>query len=112
AERLECPLSIHGTRGDSAQIGANTLQTFSEVHTFAFPVGILLQFTSVIFQGVHVRFPNLRLAFLEAGASWLPYWLDRMDEHWELRGDIESPSLKKKPSQVVRESQVYFSVEA
>jgi predicted TIM-barrel fold metal-dependent hydrolase len=61
---------------------------------------------------VPVRFPKLRLAFLEAGASWIPYWLDRMDEHWELRGDVESPLLKKKPSDTVRESRIYFSLEA
>lgn len=112
AERLNVPLSIHGTRGSTHQIGADSLSTFSEVHTYAFAVGILLQFTSVIFQGVPVRFPRLRLAFLEAGATWIPYWLDRMNEHWELRGDIESPLLKKKPSQVVQESPIYFSLEA
>ena len=31
-------------------------------------------------------------------------WLDRMDEHWELRGEVESPLLKKKPSEIVREA--------
>ena len=59
-----------------------------------------------------MRFPKLRSAFLEIGATWLPYWLDRMDEHGELRGEFEAPHLKKKPSEVVRESPVYFSLEA
>jgi hypothetical protein len=66
----------------------------------------------MIFQGVPVRFPKLRIAFLEIGATWLPYWLDRMDEHWELRGEFEAPHLKKKPSEVVRESPIYFSLES
>jgi predicted TIM-barrel fold metal-dependent hydrolase len=82
------------------------------MHTYAFPAGLLLQFTSVIFQGVPVKFPKLRIAFLEAGCTWLPYWLDRMDEHWELRGEVEAPLLTKRPSELVRESPVYFSVEA
>jgi predicted TIM-barrel fold metal-dependent hydrolase len=73
---------------------------------------MLLQFTSVIFQGIPVLFPNLRLAFLEIGVSWLPYYLDRMDEHWEKRAEYEAPLLKKKPSDVVRESKIYFSIEA
>jgi predicted TIM-barrel fold metal-dependent hydrolase len=110
AERLDVPLSIHGNRSSSAEVGA--VRTFAEVHCYTFPVGIFLHFTSMIFQGVPVRFPKLRLAFLEIGASWLPYWLDRMDEHWELRGEFEAPHLKKKPSEVVRESPVYFSLEA
>jgi predicted TIM-barrel fold metal-dependent hydrolase len=112
AQRLDVPLSIHGTRGSSAEIGAGTLRSFSEVHTFAFAAGVLLQFTSVIFRGVPVRYPGLRLAFLEAGSTWLPYWLDRMDEHWERRGEMETPWLTKKPSDVVRESPIYFSLEA
>jgi hypothetical protein len=112
AQRLDVPLSVHGNRSSSAEVGAGALRTFAEVHCYTFPVGIFLHFTSIIFQGVPVRFPKLRLAFLEIGASWLPYWLDRMDEHWELRGEFEAPHLKKKPSEVVRESPVYFSLEA
>jgi len=87
------------------------LSTFAEVHSYAFPVGILLQFTSIVCQGLPVRFPKLKLAFLEIGATWLPYYLDRLDEHWEKRGEIEMPLLKKKPSDLVRESKLYFSVE-
>ena len=86
--------------------------TFAEVHTVAFPVGIFQQFTSMIFQGVLERFPKLRVAFLEIGCTWLPYWLDRMDEHWEKRGKIETPDLKRPPSECVRDRPVYFSVEA
>ena len=87
-------------------------ETFAEVHTVAFPVGIFQQFTSILFQGVPERFPKLRLAFLEIGCTWLPYWLDRMNEHWELRGNVETPDLKRPPSEVVRDRPMYFSVEA
>jgi predicted TIM-barrel fold metal-dependent hydrolase len=73
------------------------------VHAYAFPVGLLLQFTSVVCQGLPVRFPKLKLAFLEIGATWLPYYLDRLDEHWEKRAKHEMPLLKKKPSELVRE---------
>jgi uncharacterized protein len=112
AERLGCPLAIHGSRTGAYQIGATGFKTFSEVHTYAFPVGILLHFTSIINNGVPLKFPKLRLGFLEIGATWLPYWLDRMDEHWEMRGKFESPNLTKKPSDVVRESPIYFSLES
>jgi hypothetical protein len=37
---------------------------------------------------------KLRFAFLEIGATWLPYYLDRLDEHWEKRAVIEMPLLK------------------
>ena len=38
----------------------------------SFPVGIFVQFSNIIFQGVPERFPKLRLAFLEIGCTWLP----------------------------------------
>src|ERR1044071_2563053 len=111
AERLDVPLSIHGNRSASAEVGAGALRTFAEVPTYAFPVGMFLHFTSMIFQGVPVRFPKLRIAFLEIGATWLPYYLDRLDEHWEKRAEVEMPLLKQKPSELVRKSNIYFSIE-
>jgi len=112
AARLGVPLIVRGTPSHSDNVGSASFTTFNEVHTYAIPAGLMLQFTSMIFHGVPVRFPGLRLAFLEAGASWLPYWLDRMDAHWEMRGEVETPHLKKRPSDVVRESAIYVSVEA
>ena len=112
AEKLGAVLGIHGSRSNSHEIGASGLATFAEVHAYAFPVGLLLQFTSVVCQGLPVRFPKLKLAFLEIGATWLPYYLDRLDEHWEKRAKHEMPLLKKKPSELVRESKIYFSLEA
>ncbi|HUC97609.1 MAG TPA: amidohydrolase family protein [Candidatus Polarisedimenticolaceae bacterium] len=111
AEKLGAVLGIHGTRNTSRELGTSGLATFSEVHSYAFPVGILLQFTSMVCQGLTIRFPKLKLAFLEIGATWLPYYLDRLDEHWEKRGEYEMPLLKTKPSDVVRQSKMYFSVE-
>ena len=112
AQRLNVPLCIHGSRSPSTDIGGDRLATFAEVHAYGFTVGILLQFTSMMCQGVPVRFPGLRLAFLENGATWLPYYLDRLDEHWEKRGEIEMPHLTKKPSEVFRESPIYVSIES
>jgi Predicted metal-dependent hydrolase of the TIM-barrel fold len=111
AERCGAVLGIHGTRSWSRELGAEGLNTFAEVHAYAFTAGILLQFTSMICQGVPLRFPKLRCAFLEIGATWLPYYLDRLDEHWEKRAEVEMPLLKEKPSDLVRKSEVYFSIE-
>ena len=63
-------------------------------------------------QSSPVRFPKLNLAFLEIGATWLPFYLDRLDEHWEKRGHVDMPHLKKKPSEVFRDSRVKVSLEA
>ena len=112
AEELGVVMGIHGTRHFSREVGTSGLATFSEVHAYGFPAAIMMQFTSIVCQGLPVRFPKLKLAFLEIGATWLPYYLDRLDEHWEKRGTYEMPLLKKKPSDLVRESSIYISLEA
>jgi hypothetical protein len=73
---------------------------------------MMLHFTSIMWNAVPLRFPKLKLAFLEIGATWLPYYLDRMDEHWELRGEVEAPHLTMKPSALFKQSPLYLSLEA
>jgi predicted TIM-barrel fold metal-dependent hydrolase len=36
-----------------------------------------------VLDGALARHPDLRVAFLESGTGWLPYWLHRLDEHQE-----------------------------
>ena len=51
AEKCGAVLGIHGTRSWSREFGAEGLNTFAEVHAYAFTAGILLQFTSMISPG-------------------------------------------------------------
>ena len=61
--------------------------------------------------GVLERFPGLRVAFLEANCSWVPYLLWRLDEHYEHREHRVKISLPKKPS-VYFKDQCFVAVEA
>jgi predicted TIM-barrel fold metal-dependent hydrolase len=47
--------------------------------------------------GILHRFPKLKVAFLEAGVGWLPFWLERLDEHWELTPE-QAPGIDRQPS--------------
>jgi len=111
AEEVGAAICVHGTRHWAHEVGAGILRTFSEVHSYAFPAGIMLHFTSVLANGIPLRFPKLRMAFLEVGATWLPYYLDRIDEHWEKRGHVDMPLLKGKPSEVFKTSSINVSIE-
>lgn len=111
AEKCGTTIGIHGTRHWAHEWGAAKLKTFAEVHCYAFPAGVICNFTSVLAQGLTKRFPKLRVGFLEIGATWLPYYLDRMDEHWEKRAEEEMPLLGKKPSDAFRESSLKVSIE-
>ena len=66
---------------------------------FAQPIEQMLALGSFCGGGVLARHPKLRVAFLEANCSWLPWLLWRLDEAWELDGDVFAPDLKMKPSE-------------
>ena len=53
----------------------------------------------LVMGGVLERFPGLRVAFLEANCSWVPHWLWRMDEHYEVRGATIKEKLPVPPSE-------------
>jgi predicted TIM-barrel fold metal-dependent hydrolase len=60
------------------------------------------QLTSMISEGVFDQFPTLRVAFLEAGFTWLPAHMWRFDKEWRnLRRLV--PWVKRAPSEYIRE---------
>lgn len=60
--------------------------------------------------GLMDRFPKLRIGLLEAGHSWLPFWMTRMDEQarFHTKG---LPSLKMLPSEYVKTGRYFQSIE-
>ena len=48
--------------------------------------------------GVCERYPELRLAFLEANGGWVVPWLERLDHHFEIF-PWDVPGLRLKPSE-------------
>jgi len=109
AERLDAVLAVHGA--PSKGFGFDFFDTFIKAHTLEHPFAVLIQFTSMIYDGVFERFPKLRVAFLECGVGWVPYMMDRMDEEFERRGARWCPYLRRTPSEVIRGGNLYFSCE-
>jgi hypothetical protein len=71
----------------------------------------MIALSVIVGEGVLDRFPKLRFVFLEAGCGWLPYWFERMDEHYEVLG-VQLPALKSEPSKLLERGQLFFSCEA
>jgi hypothetical protein len=111
AQRLDTMLGIHASGSHLGGAGVDLFPRFIQAHTCSHAFGQMRQLTSIVFEGVPERFPDVRLAFLEAGCGWAPYWMERMDDEYGKRA-AEAPVLKRKPSDYVRGGRVFFSCEA
>jgi predicted TIM-barrel fold metal-dependent hydrolase len=108
-QRLNVPLCVHNRRAGPA--GEKRFDSFLFMHTIGRPVETFIQFAGLIYGGVAEQFPKLRVAFLECGVGWVPYWMERMDEEWEKRGKVEAPLCKHKPSDYVKRGNWFFAME-
>jgi len=79
-------------------------------HMIAHPFGQMAVMMDLIAGGVLDRHPGLRVGFFESGLGWVPYWLDRLDQHKRVMGR-HTPWLKRMPSEIFRE-QCFVSMEA
>jgi predicted TIM-barrel fold metal-dependent hydrolase len=52
--------------------------------------------------GLHERFPKLKVCWVESGLAWVPFLMQRLDNEWMMRSS-EVPLLKRKPSDYMRE---------
>jgi predicted TIM-barrel fold metal-dependent hydrolase len=105
-------VGIHGSFGSrmpSFSTGRYRENVFYD-HMIAHPFGQMAVVMDMIAGGVLDRFPTLRVGFFESGLGWIPYWLDRLDEHFTVMGH-HTPWLKRKPSEIFRE-QCFVSMEA
>jgi uncharacterized protein len=55
---------------------------------------------SMVFEGLFERYPTLRVVCVEAGYTWLPTFLWRMDADWKALGR-ETPWVKRAPSDYI-----------
>ena len=93
-EDLEVPLGFHESSSTAGrQIGDNFEPNFMLRRVVAQPMEQMLGLVSLCSGSVLARYPKLRVAFLEANCTWLPWLLWRLDEGWEREGDVWAKDL-------------------
>jgi predicted TIM-barrel fold metal-dependent hydrolase len=110
-EELDVPLCFH--EGGSVllpQIGTDRFEPHAFWHCCTHPMEQQLAMVAMLMGGVAERHPDLRIAFLECGAGWLPYWMWRMDEHVE-EEHVDFGSLSLMPSEYVAR-QCFVSIDS
>jgi predicted TIM-barrel fold metal-dependent hydrolase len=94
-------LAVHeglGVRGGPT-IGADRFPGFALRHLCSHPMEQMAAAASLLLDGALERHPGLRVAFLESGTAWLPYWLTRLDQHRSWLHDGECKDLRLAPSE-------------
>jgi predicted TIM-barrel fold metal-dependent hydrolase len=111
-ERLGVPLATHEGAGVHLnQFGRDRYDKLFKLHMVCHAVENMGACLDLIVGGVLERHPTLRCVFLESGAGWAPWWLERMDEHFEgYFGPREAPYLRMKPSEYFKR-QCFISTE-
>jgi len=81
AEKLGCALAVHGGCHDNT--GLDNADPFAVTRGLGHAFTVAASFGGMIFAGIFDRFPNLRVAYLEAGAAWLLMAIERLEEGYE-----------------------------
>jgi predicted TIM-barrel fold metal-dependent hydrolase len=92
------PLLLHeATTMNVPEAGLDRFSNYLYLHAITQPHEHQMACTALICGGVLERHPGLRVAFFETGAGWVPYWLERLDQHLRYWGHASLP-LPLRPS--------------
>lgn len=99
------PVAIHpGTEGagiTGAATGPGYPSRYLEWHT-DLSAYAMTQLVSLVTEGVFQKFPTLKFVIIEAGVSWLPPLMWRLDKNWKALRQT-TPWLERRPSEVIQE---------
>jgi predicted TIM-barrel fold metal-dependent hydrolase len=103
------PLCIHGARNVWEPFGPRTwFRTQQRFYALVHPVMQMAGMADLALGGIMERLPKLKVAFLESGVGWMPYFIERLDEAFT-RGPQDGLPLKRKPSESLLSGNCYFS---
>ena len=111
AEDHDLTVAIHGSFGSKMKSFARTRYSNQfYVHMVCHPFEQMASVMEVVASGILDDHPRLRVGFFESGLGWLPFWLERLNEHKETMGHLV-PRLKREPSEIFSE-QCFITMEA
>jgi len=100
AVQHEMPIGLHPVI--SHVMTGSGAQSFYFEHHVALPSALYSQISSLIFNRVFDRFPDLKFVIQEGGWSWVAPFMWRLDTAWE-RLSEEIPELQRRPSEYLRD---------
>jgi predicted TIM-barrel fold metal-dependent hydrolase len=98
-EHIGKPISTHESASSSVPGFGDRMDTHVSGHILSHPFEAMAAMAGLIWYGVFERFPNLKVVHVEADGGWVPYWLQRMEQHWNFSGNAEHEYLTKRPTE-------------
>lgn len=95
---LGLPVCLHDSGSPYLPSFGERMETHTSGHIVAHPFEAMVAMMGLIWFGVVERHPTLKIVHVEADAGWLPYWLQRMEQHYAFSGNAEHPDLKRSPT--------------
>lgn len=93
------PICLHDSGSPYWPSFGDRMETHTSGHIIAHPFEAMVAMMSLIWFGVFERHPGLKVVHVEADAGWLPYWLQRMEQHYDFSGQAEHPDLLRRPTE-------------
>jgi len=83
-QQVNGSLGTHDFMGSKLpSAGSDRFHRNVDLHVCEHPMEAQMAMLSMMVGGVFQKFPDLRVAYLEAGTAWVPWWLSRIEEHIE-----------------------------
>ncbi|MGB1249070.1 MAG: amidohydrolase family protein [Candidatus Promineifilaceae bacterium] len=103
AQDADLPVLLHasGLVHPAFPFNLHQFQTYLARHALAHPFSMMSNLVSLLDTGVPERFPDLKICFTEAGISWVPFMMYRLDREY-LQETRDLPYLKQLPSHYIK----------
>jgi uncharacterized protein len=98
-EKLGRPISTHDSASASVESFGDRMDTHVTGHILSHPFEAMAAMAGLIWYGVIEKHPKLKVVHVEADAGWVPYWLQRMEQHWRFSGNSEHEYLTRRPTE-------------
>lgn len=110
AENAGLPVMIHNAA--TGIVGSYPLQwqgtkRYIDVHVPYHPAEQMWHLTTMLTNGIPVRYPDLTFVLQESGVGWIPYFMHRYDNEYGKKSE-DAPLLEKRPSEHLLDS-FYFT---
>lgn len=109
AQAADMTVSVHAATGlPPIMPVTDRFDNFFLTHMFSHPIGQMIALSTITAGGVLDRYKELKIVYLEAGIGWVPWWIERLDEHYEKLAHLV-PNAKRMPSYHLKGPRVFFS---